>query len=326
MSSCAPQVKVLLDAARVFARASSPAKVRATQEIFARYLPAAGQDEAWGLQVTNAGYVKIEPMAHAPAGHPQEYALPWSLGMKLQEYQLHYFPKVGGVFESKPSGRCEIQGGDFFLLFPGVWHRYSPLPTNGWDQYWVGFKGPYIDQLVHKGAITPAHPVVHPDIRLEVLTQYRELIAELQAESPESMPVLAAITMLLLARALAAHKDKNQRTERIIRSAQCILRSNLERDIDLHTLASSLNTSYTWLRRSFQLYTGQSLHQYRLQLRIQKASQLLASSDCTVREAAWQIGFNDEFYFSRLFKLKTGHSPEALKHCRKSTAKLSPVS
>ncbi len=37
---------------------------------------------------------------------------------------------------------------------------------------------------------------------------------------------------------------------------------------------------------------------------------LSGSSDCTVKEAAYRSGFDDEHYFSRLFKKKTGRSPK----------------
>ncbi len=291
-----------------------PAKARTAPESFARYLPAVPQDKTWGLQVTNAGYVKIESkMTHLPAGHPKDFVFSCQAGRTLQEYQLHYFPHGGGIFESKPSGRCQIQAGAFCLLFPRVWHRYSPLAETCWDDYWIGFKGPYINQLVRQSALSPTQPLLRSGIGHEALEQYRDIFTELQAESPEVMPVIAAQTMLLLAHVLAGRKDRDQGAERIISSAKCILRSNLDRDINLHALASSLNTSYTWLRRSFRLCTGRSLHQYHLHLRLQKAWQLLATSGCTVREAADQTGFNDEFYFSRLFKLKTGRSPKTLK-------------
>ncbi|MBL9215375.1 MAG: AraC family transcriptional regulator [Opitutaceae bacterium] len=296
--------------------ATPPVRSRQVPPSSARYVPAAPQDESWGLLITEAGYVKAGTRKPSGAGPGDTLATAIQAGRKLPEYQLHYFPAGGGTFESEPSGRCEIQAGDFCLVFPEVWHRYVPPRDGGWDEAWVGFHGPHIDQLVRQGSFSPLRPVLRPGFGPEIVEPFRDIFAEIQAGSPQATPVLAAQTMLLLARILAGHKQQDQGTDRIIQAAKSILRTNLDCDIDLHALAGSLNTSYTWLRRSFRLSTGLTLHQYHLQLRIEKAWQLLATSGCTVREAAEQTGFNDEFYFSRLFKLKTGRSPESLKPAR----------
>ena len=43
--------------------------------------------------------------------------------------------------------------------------------------------------------------------------------------------------------------------------------------------------------------------------RIQKAKELLVSSDDSISGIAYTLGFNYPHYFSRMFKSKTGHTP-----------------
>ena len=117
---------------------------------FFRYLPVSPRDKAWGMHVTTAGYNRITPdMEYPPPGHPERYTFAWKSGRVLDEYQLHYFPRGGGFFESQ--GQRKIEAGDFFLLFPGTWHRYTPCPETGWDEFWTGFQGDDADRLVKQG-------------------------------------------------------------------------------------------------------------------------------------------------------------------------------
>ncbi len=285
-------------------------------ETFFRYLPVSPRDKAWGLYVTTAGYVKIEPkMDYPPPGHPERYALSWENGRVLDEYQLHYFPRGAGVFESKPGGRSKIEAGDFFLLFPETWHRYAPLKETGWDEYWIGFRGHQIDQLVEQGFFSPKKPVFKPRVEHGALDLFSDIFIQMRAEPIGFMQVIAAHTMQLLAGVLAGSQAHHAGTpaEQIIHAAKQKLRGGLDRDIDLHKLARELGVSYAWLRRMFRRYTGLPPHQYHLQLRLNKAMQLLSVAGCSVKAAAAQTGYADEYYFSRLFKLKTGRSPEAWK-------------
>jgi transcriptional regulator GlxA family with amidase domain len=88
-----------------------------------------------------------------------------------------------------------------------------------------------------------------------------------------------------------------------------MLGQHLDREFELELLAQKLNVGYHWLRRAFKQETGQSLHQYRLQLRINRAKNLLKTSDATVDQIAQQTGFESPYYFSQIFKRKTGFTP-----------------
>lgn len=92
----------------------------------------------------------------------------------------------------------------------------------------------------------------------------------------------------------------------------------LERDI----IDSLSNSSYSiteamkksplavdHFRRTFQREVGISPHRYLCQLRIAGAKQLLRTSSLPVKDIAVMCGFDDPYYFSRLFKKYVGQSP-----------------
>jgi AraC-like DNA-binding protein len=56
-------------------------------------------------------------------------------------------------------------------------------------------------------------------------------------------------------------------------------------------------------------FTGISPRQYFLQLKVMRARELLITTDQSIKEISYQLGFDSIYYFSRFFKQKTGMSP-----------------
>ena len=56
-------------------------------------------------------------------------------------------------------------------------------------------------------------------------------------------------------------------------------------------------------------YTGLTPYQYFLQLRIHRAKELLQDPRLSVKEVSARMMFENQYYFSRLFRKKTGLSP-----------------
>ncbi len=287
---------------------------------FYRYLLADSKDRDWGIYATSAGYVNIEPGAsYPPAGHPKNYAFRWEDGRKLDELQIHFITRGGGVFESGTGAKDEATGkpqriaaGNAFILFPGVWHRYAPTSETGWLEYWIGLKGDYVGRLLEKQLFTPAHPVFAPSDSSPLLRLFTEVVGCLRHHSVGTSRVLGSLAGYILAElqtgAIAAAPVENH-TEHVIREAKLMLDQHLEQEVDLELMAKKLRVGYHWLRRAFKQETGQSLHQYRLQNRLSRAKLLLKSSDATVEQIALQTGFTDPYYFSSIFKQKTGSTP-----------------
>lgn len=75
-------------------------------------------------------------------------------------------------------------------------------------------------------------------------------------------------------------------------------------------LAERVHLSPNYLSDLLKKETGRSAKDHINDFLIDKAKTLLLSSDAGVSEVAYQLGFNYPHYFSRLFKTKTGHSPQ----------------
>lgn len=50
--------------------------------------------------------------------------------------------------------------GNLIILFPGQWHTYSPDTATGWNEYYIGFEGNFIDQLIKNGFLSKQEQVL----------------------------------------------------------------------------------------------------------------------------------------------------------------------
>jgi AraC family transcriptional regulator, transcriptional activator of pobA len=74
-------------------------------------------------------------------------------------------------------------------------------------------------------------------------------------------------------------------------------------------LAASLNVSPKYLTSLLKVLTGQTAQQHIHEKLIEKAKEKLSTTDLSVSEIAFQLGFEHSQSFSKLFKLKEGMSP-----------------
>ena len=69
------------------------------------------------------------------------------------------------------------------------------------------------------------------------------------------------------------------------------------------------NISTHYLVYLFKKETGASCREYVIQVRMRRACDLLKHTDYTVSEISRQVGYDDPYYFCRLFRKKTGMPP-----------------
>ncbi len=86
-----------------------------------------------------------------------------------------------------------------------------------------------------------------------------------------------------------------------------------EEDYRVEDLATSLNMSVSQLNRKLTALVGQSAGNFIRSVRLQRSAELLNQTDKTIAEICYEVGFNDQAYFSRAFKKQYGKSPSAFR-------------
>jgi AraC-like DNA-binding protein len=282
-----------------------------SRNAFFRYLAWSDEDELWRIVCTDAGFCEIGPDSPYPPlkdDHPQAFKSV-ATGRMLNEYQLVYITKGRGVFETQGS-RYEVVPGSVLLVFPGVHHIYRPEPETGWTEYWVGFKGDNIDALCRDGFLSSDRPFYQAGLRNGILAHYTQIFDLVRNQEPLYQPKAGALILGLIAEVLSCERKSTQSTqaESLVAQAKFQMEANIDADINLNGIAESLGVSTSHLSEAFKSYTAMTPYQYFISIKINRAKELL-EHELPVKEVAWRLGFSDEYYFSRLFKNKTGISP-----------------
>lgn len=283
-----------------------------------KYLVANARDLQWGLTISTVGYEEIAPGDPYPTrGHADGYYFDLDKGRELNEYQLLYNPEGEGVFKSAHQKEVRLKEGDLFLLFPGEWHSYHPLKETGWKSYWIGFKGKNIDDRVAAGFLSPEKPIYHVGYSADIIQLYKSAYKTAVEEKAYSQQLLAGLVnhlvgmMYSLERNIELSKD-NAHVDMINR-ARLRIREALESSLTIQQIAEELGVSYSNFRKQFKLYTGLSPAIYQQDLKLQRAKELLTTTDLSIKEIAYRLNFDSPDYFSAKFKIKTGRKPSEMR-------------
>lgn len=283
-----------------------------------KYILANERDAQWGLTVSAVGYEEIGAGDPYPTrGHADGYYFELAKGRELGEYQLLYVTEGEGVFHSASVGEAPLHEGDLFLLFPGEWHSYHPLPSRGWKSYWIGFKGKNMDDRVAAGFLSPAKPIYHVGFSDVLVSLYRNAYETAVAEAAYSQQVMAGIVNLLIGKMYSLERNielgKNQSHVDMVNRARLRIREALESPLTIQQVAEEQGVSYSNFRKLFKEYTGLSPATYQQDLRLQRAKELLTTTSLSVKEIAYRLNFESPDYFSAKFKTKTGRRPSELR-------------
>ena len=280
---------------------------------FYKYLPVSKEDESWGLTVLNTGCTRIEAARDYPyKNHPSHHNFNWKSWRRLEEYQVIYITNGQGIFESESFSQAKVKAGTLIILFPNEKHRYKPDSNTGWDEYWVGIKGVIIDNLLSAGYLSPDNPCHYIGFNDGIISLYNLIIEKTKQERSGYQPFISGIVLHLLGNCHSIIKQsivENSEEEVIIDRARLLFRSNINNPYSPEQAAKELNVGYSWFRKRFKNYTGLSPGQYYLQLKIEKAKELLTNGNMRIKEIAIELNFDSILYFSKIFKEKTGFNP-----------------
>jgi transcriptional regulator GlxA family with amidase domain len=97
--------------------------------------------------------------------------------------------------------------------------------------------------------------------------------------------------------------DNGAERARKIEGTIAYMMSHLDQPLDVATLAALANISTSHFFALFKRQTGCAPMGYFTRLRMQHACRLLDGTSASVKEVAAALGYEDPFYFSRVFKL-----------------------
>ena len=278
-----------------------------------KYLIVNDMDRKFGLWVNTVGYQSIPPDSPYPLKeHPSGYFFNAEKGRVLREYQLVYITKGRGLFSSDSTSEKQVCKGRLMVLFPGQWHTYAPLQKTGWNEYYIGFEGPIIDNLVKNSFISKENQILDIGINEELASLFARALEVAEADKTAAQQYLSGIVLHIMGAVLAISQNKRYEVDNAaqkIESAKIIMHENVYKDIDPEELALKLGISYSWFRKVFKEYTGYAPAKYFQELKLRKAKQLLIESSMSVKEICYELNYTSTEHFFSVFKKRTNFTP-----------------
>lgn len=232
-------------------------------------------------------------------------------GRILQYHALMYIVKGAGHFEDSGTMRRNVTPGTLFYLYPQKWHNFDPDHGTTWNEYWVLFDG--AKAVKSFGNIIPAANKSFYQIGIDpkFISLYEELYNVWFYQGKGFREYSLFLLHEILAKAwLRINNFTFRRTDDLLHRTRIFLKKRLNSaECDFHAFAASENMGYETFRKSFKIMTGFSPRQYFLMLKINRAKELLLRQNERIKNIAAQLGFDDPYYFSRLFSDKEGISP-----------------
>ncbi len=232
---------------------------------------------------------------------------------RIYEYFGIVFVTSGrGWFEDATTSRIPVSKGDLLFLYPEIWHSYGPYPGEQWDEIFLVFTGGIFDCWKSAGWL----PEVPPVLSLENVPLWKRRIESVPGvcspwNSRSCCEEVCRLQQLLFdAMAFRRKSESRQDLDRQwVKEVNDLLEASLAAPPDWDTLAAQVGMGYEAFRKRFTRVVGTSPARYLMQLRINRGCNLLAHPAVSNRSVAEEIGFCDEYYFSRCFKQIVGMTP-----------------
>jgi len=229
----------------------------------------------------------------------------------LGSYAIVYMIDGTGWYEDVTGVSKPVRPGDMIFVFPEVGHRYGPRKGEDWTEVYVVFAGPVFDLWRSAGLLDPARTIVHVE-PIEYWTQRIEAIIRGSRRPTAAQPLreICAI-QAVLAEVLGGGAKGPAYPQDVQWAAKAclMLESNPTRQLDLTTAAADMGLSYDAYRRRFSRLVGIPPAHYRARCVIDWACHRMREGAMTDKQIAGQLGFCDEFHFSKRFKQIVGLSP-----------------
>lgn len=197
-----------------------------------------------------------------------------------------------------------LHPGDALAVFPGLAHWFLPERDAGWDEYFIIFSGATFAPWMAGPAFSPERPVVALGGVDYWLRRFAAVVGE--RRSPRPLESIARLHGLLADLAQAATAGTRPEQQAWLDRARALL-GDVEKRASLGAIARRLGCSDQVFRKRFRDLANEPPGTYRERARLERACLSLATS--SVGEVAHELGFCDQFQFSRRFKARYGISP-----------------
>ena len=220
-----------------------------------------------------------------------------------------------------------LKKGQVVVSNPGVYHKELFDSNTNCRELHIGLTNLSLFSNIKKNFIDVGSKniITISKYKDEILKNCFEIIEEQKNHTQTSPFMLKSLVMKLL---ILLHRElnedianlnskefsfKSREKKSLVESISKYLNENYTDDISLYTLSKNMYLSPVYISKIFKEITGDSPINYLILIRLSKAKELLEDSKLSIKTIAKMVGYNDPYYFSKLYKKYYGISPNKVR-------------
>jgi AraC-like DNA-binding protein len=225
----------------------------------------------------------------------------------------------GKGYYSTAMGNYQLTANQFFILPPHQFHNYQADLNDPWTIYWVHFSSSKLPELGQEydleKFVTPSDILFNQKILDTWNEMYVSMAQEYSRESIgyANLCLYHFISYFIFPSNTQKLLQQMQKEDPLDRSIS-FMKANIHKQLSVEEIARQLHYSPSHYASLFKKKMGLSPIEYFIRMKIHYACQLLSQRELIIKEIANKIGYDDPYYFSRIFKKVTGKSPEQYKN------------
>jgi AraC-like DNA-binding protein len=224
------------------------------------------------------------------------------------------------IYCSRGRGWCEMRGhryeissGELFVIPAGTPHVYGADRECLWAISWLQVSGINLPFYFGQLGITPERPLIEIGDHPQMPTFFQEVLEIIEAGWTPAHLTQASQVLTRFFELLSCQRNGHACTEadasQKIRQSIAYMSERLDQPLQVSALAARANISQSHYFALFKRHIGSTPIEYFTQLRIQRACHLLSTTSMSVKGVAATLGYDDPFYFSRVFRQVQGIAP-----------------
>ena len=271
---------------------------------------------------------------------------------KPYHYHLHYhdflellFVRKGYMHATLRNTRLTIKENELLVVMPGELHSNSHNGDGAFEYFVIHADSSYLYNAISDTEVfSQIYPYIFNSLtsrsflcdidemkKSGILPVINRLYSETKKKDPGYSLIARARLLEIIALLLrwqginsrTASESSNVLNNRRVQPVLDFIKEKYHTKITTNEIADKMNMSVPYFCCLFKKLTGYSFHSYLQSLRITKAIEILLSGDLSIKQIAYQVGYNDTNHFTRVFKKETGMPPDKY---RKKFAFPSPFS
>jgi AraC-like DNA-binding protein len=223
-------------------------------------------------------------------------------------WSVVYVLRGRGSYADAHGRRWEVAAGDCFQRLPDRSHSTTLDASSRWLEAFVDI-GPSLWRALAAMQVLRPDPLVWRwGLSRERVARFEALIGDLERAGERRLPALCVRALGLAVDAQPEPADPGGGDDAIERACRA-LAEEATRRVDLRAWCRRERLDYERFRKDFHRRMGVSPGQYRIRRRMDRACELLHTTDRPVTEIASELGYRSPYEFSAQFRARLGVAP-----------------